>query len=200
MVDGGAPVWWQTRTIPGPKVDGGQITHGVRYYALFEFFSRNAQKYAFLRVSLSDGMNAWENTFSHEEAFARNSIFKRSDEVSAKLRTVLDDAVHDQLEVKSKDAEKPVVIICLDQNSSEAVQLELKVKIDGKKFVDRVMSYLAHVEAQLKHEQEGLQEMRTKRQDLMAETESLAKLKQEEDNKIEVGMKFLMDEKRRHWG
>lgn len=188
------PSWWRTRTV----LKSSNLN--VRYFLLFEFFQRNAQRYAILRASLSDGRRAWEGTFSHDEIFPRKRLQLGSDEKSAKLRETIDED-DGGLEVRqmSADAEEVVVLVHMDQGASDIIRLELPVKIESKAFVDRIMTYLAHVEFRLKSAESSKRKDCLRIEEAQSQVEAVANQREVENRRVEKGLKHLMEEKRKHW-
>lgn len=170
------------------------------YYLLFETFERNARKHELLRVAMSNGNCALEGTYSHDEIVFGNGFTSGAGDVSCEMRAVICGGEQGTVLVRA-DSNSPqgyAVVIRLRSTTSE-IRLELKTAIGGEVFVDRIMSYMKHVETQLHSDQERLQSREKKRDMLQKRVEQAISKKQEEDLKLETGMRILMKEKRNYW-
>lgn len=194
--------WWQSTVVSGPSTSPEQgVGDASKHYVLFETFERNARKHEVLRVSWSDGNKALEGTYGHDEVFFGNGFARGgAEDMSREMRSVIEVGKDGTVTVKANsDAVHGYEIVIQLYSTTSDIKLELKVDIATERFVDRMMSYMKHVETQLHSDLDRMQSRLMKHGMLQKRVDEAVRKKQEEDLKIEVGVRLLMNEKRSHW-
>lgn len=171
------------------------------HYLLFETFAQNARKAEILRVSWSNGEYALEGTFSHDEVFLgnRNCTSKEGD-LAHDMRAVIDAGEQRGVHVSQvQGGGEPHAIAIRVQSDGSNLRLDVKNGISPAAFIDRIMTYLIHVEARLHSEHERVQTKLEKHRLLRKEVDDLSGKKMSEDRRTEAGMRLLMTEKWQYW-
>lgn len=188
--------WWRTLVVSQPASDRGSER---KHYMLFETFEQNARKHEVLRVSWSDGGMALEGTYGHDEIFFGNGSTRMA-EVSSEMRSVIDEGREGSVAVRSDvSAAHGYTIIIQLRSTTQQVKLEPKAEIAAETFVDRIVSYMRHIEAQLHFDLDRRQSRQKKHGILQERVSEAVGKKQEEDRRLEIGLRFLMKEKLDYW-
>lgn len=199
MADNG-PSWWQMRVVPDLHLPQRSSVTDSTFFMIFESFDRNATKHAILRVAITNGNLSSEGTYSHDEIFCASKFSRSSTEYAAKMRAAIDDTENNAVTVEIDPGTSHNCILRIDLGSAGShVTLELKENIDEATFVNRLMTYLTHVEAKRRMEKERLESRQRKRDTLQSFVEQAVSKKLDENRKLETGLRVLMTEKRNHW-
>lgn len=194
------PSWWKTRTISSPIPSAPGANANV--YLIFESFDKNARQHEILRVSATDGNLFWEGMFSHDEIFSDGHLSRSPTEYSARMRTAIDDVVNTKVNVLSHVAmpQEITVVVDLDQGpGAPQVKLTLKEYIDRNTFLERLMTYIKHVEVKRRLENERLDRRKIRRAQLQSLVDEDVRKKRDDDLQIGNGLKILMAEKKKYW-
>lgn len=197
---GDGPSWWQMRTVPAPNLDPGSSNADSTYFLIFESFEKNAHKHAILRAAVTNGVLSLEGAYSHDEIFSTSKFARSPTEFAEKMRAVIDDVENNAVTVETDACGPHRYALRINLGSDRMdVTLHLKDKIDEKTFLDRLMTYLSHVECKRRMEEECLERRQRKRDTLKALVDDAVNRKLDENRKLETGLRTLMTEKRNHW-
>lgn len=193
------PTWWKTCEI-GTSQSCEQNT--AKYFALFEFFHRNAQKYALLRVSLTDGIKAYEAAFSPDQIFLRPfPSCKSISDTSALFINVLDETVHGSFMVHLNNATSTssdtVTLIISSPLFHSDITLCIDNNISSATFTSRIMEYLNYVEAERQAENQTFQHLCTSRDDLLKKLNHNVSVKLQEDQQMLSAARYLLHERKK---
>lgn len=200
MEDGG-PSWWFTRPLLKSDRNEDHATLSNEWNCLFEFFPEHGDQYSVLRVSISNGVGAWEQAFSKNELEAKGGgMLRVGNDFLARLLEVVEDLSKDSVHVDEKlNRSAGVSIDFFDPERKLKLNLKLDNELPTTSFVGRIMQYLTYVEAELSQESDKLKKSESRRTILATKLEEEAKAKAEDDSRMITGLEILMEEKRRHW-
>lgn len=190
------PSWWAATPAVSDVVNPA--------YSLFEFFPRNAEPYAQLRVSLSGGMHAYHDFFTKDALFplyssCRKHLPGQIDESSI-MRDIIDGRIPGVVRAKCPDSENDGMVIVVESSHLQRpLSLHLAHRESMDSFLERAMRYLQylnHTLSDLEHETAE----KTHQCDELAKTleESVDK-KISFDQQLIQGTTTLMIEKEKHW-
>lgn len=194
----GGPTWWASQTI--------YSTNKSQWQVLFEFFGKNAEQYALLRVSASDGRIATKGVFTNEDLqtyanfanFSRAKASKTTDACKI-LRHVVDERIPGVVNLQ----EQPQLCISIASIASvaqPAVELQLNMNMEQtlKAFLQQSMQYLSNVQATFQNLDESVQTLQTEYDQQKAAFDAAIATKIQNDHKLVHGTTTLMLEKRKH--
>lgn len=194
------PSWWQTRVIT-PEVNGEMTdVQQTTWYTLFECFRQNANRYAVLRISVSNGGVSYVGSHNDEEIFIQNTSAAKNAAALVKSLMNVVDTTEGAIRIEMNEASRPGVTVCFSSEAFKVdVRLEASRPLESQQFLDRTMAYLANTEADLQEVRDNVSILTQRRQELVSKVEKSVQNKLDDDGVIERGLRVLMKEKRNYW-
>lgn len=129
--------WWASKS---------SSDTGALWYTLIEYFRVNANPAALVRLSVSDGTHAWEATLSGDHIGVLSRTGRRVRKLLEDIKETVEQHDESVLHMKLEGKDVPVLQIRLADHTD--IDIPVETHIDKEVHVDRLMLYLARVEAE----------------------------------------------------
>lgn len=196
--DNQGPTWWHSCQLPIEKhnsdADNGTMC------TLFEYFKVNAEHYALLRVSCSDGAQAYQRTFSNDALFPAgktllDTLSDCSDAEDNKGRSG-DNLTSSSSICVSKVGPPPTIRVSCNVFTNP-VHICIGQPMSLSNFTCLVTRYFSYLHHELEVTQQDLQKKRETHAQLVAGLRKSVSEKVRFDKMLRFGTAVLMREKRK---
>lgn len=177
---------WQTGTIRGAS--------GADWFYLLEFFPTNVPT---LRISASNDTLAYEGSTSQDELGATSVSLSQSSKAWSFLQSL--DSQNDVLSVRENVRGGYSAFVRCNELSRE-LELRMEQKFGREQFVKRIMTYVGYSDAELGNENDEVEALCKRKDELLKELNRGVKEKIDEDETVSYGLRLIMDEKRKYKG
>lgn len=190
----GSSSWWAAKPLVSDGTDP--------IFSLFEFFPRNAEPYAQLRVSISNGTHAYYGFFAHDALFPLYSnsskTFPSHRSPSGTMRDVIDGVTPGVLRTENFGSENDPVVIVESSHLRSPISLHLSHQEPIDSFLQRVTDYFNHLNHKLCELQHETNEKARLRDELAKTLDESVSQKVSFDQQLIQGTTILMIEKEKH--
>lgn len=189
--------WWWGGTLQEHDADASS----VKWYAFFESFPRHATKDAVLRVSLTNGAQAWQVCRTGPELIATGSNGVR--DVVCEIRKVLDEEVPGTVVVRTdyRSMNQPTdtaLALELSQDCAIIARISVVSQVDVSSISSLIMTYLVELGRECREKETIISQARKDRDELKSAIYRDLETRKQMTKEIADKMRRILTSKRDH--